>query len=83
VPIWNASISYNFLKSKAMNIKLTALDLLNKNVGFSRNSSDNYFEETTKDVLGTYYMVSLTYTLNGNKGAKSNNRGGGRRMMRH
>ena len=83
VPIWNASISYNFLKSKAMNIKLTALDLLNKNVGFSRNSSDNYFEETTKDVLGTYYMVSLTYTLNGNKGAKSNNRGGGRRMMRY
>ena len=83
VPIWNASISYNFLKSKAMNIKLTALDLLNKNVGFSRSSSDNYFEETTKDVLGTYYMVSLTYTLNGNKGAKSNNRGGGRRMMRH
>ncbi len=63
VPIWNASVSYNFLKSKAMNIKLTALDLLNKSIGFSRNSSDNYFEETTKDVLGTYYMLSLTYTL--------------------
>jgi hypothetical protein len=80
VPIWNASISYNFLKSKAMNIKLTALDLLNKSVGFSRSSSDNYIQETIKDVLGTYYMLSLTYTLNGNKGPKSSNRRRGRRM---
>ena len=78
VPIWNASISYNFLKSKAMNLKLTALDLLNKNVGFSRSSSDNYFDETTKDVLGTYYMVSLTYTLGTPQ--KKSRRGRGRRM---
>ncbi|MDG1810555.1 MAG: TonB-dependent receptor, partial [Polaribacter sp.] len=80
VPIWNASISYNFLESKAMNLKLTALDLLNKNVGFSRSSSDNYFDETVKDVLGTYYMVSLTYTL-GTPQSKSRGRGG--RRMRH
>ena len=80
VPIWNASISYAFLKSKAMNLKLTALDMLNKNVGFSRNGSDNYFSETTRDVLGTYYMLSLTYTLNGNKGGKKSGRG--RRMRR-
>lgn len=82
VPIWNASISYNFLKSKAMNIKLTALDLLNKSIGFSRSSSDNYFEETTKDVLGTYYMLSLTYTL-GTQQSKSTGGRGGRRTMMH
>ena len=81
VPIWNASISYNFLKSNALNVKLTALDLLNKSVGFSRSSSDNYFQETTKDVLGTYYMVSLTYTL-GTPQSKST-RGRGGRRMRH
>ena len=78
VPIWNASISYAFLKAKNLSLKVTALDMLNENVGFSRSSSDNYFQETTKDVLGTYYMLSLTYTLNGNKGAKSSRRG--RRM---
>lgn len=83
VPIWNASISYAFLKSKAMNIKLTALDILNKNIGFSRSGSDNYFQEITRDVLGTYYMLSLTYTLNGNKGPKGSNRGRGRRFRRH
>ena len=80
VPIWNASISYAFLQSKAMNIKLTALDMLNKNVGFARSGSDNYFQETTRDVLGTYYMLSLTYTLNGNKGPKKSGRSRGRRM---
>jgi len=82
VPIWNASISYAFLQSKAMNIKLTALDMLNKNIGFARSGSDNYFQETTRDVLGTYYMLSLTYTLNGNKGPKGSNRRRGRRMRR-
>ena len=82
VPIWNASVSYAFLKSKAMNIKLTALDMLNKNVGFARSGSDNYFEETTRDVLGTYYMLSLTYTLNGNKGPKRSSDGRSRRWRR-
>jgi len=80
VPIWNASVSYAFLKSKAMNIKLTALDMLNKNVGFSRSNSDNITREITRDVLGTYYMLSLTYTLNGNKGPKGSGRRRGRRM---
>lgn len=83
VPIWNASVSYAFLKSKAMNIRLTALDMLNKNVGFSRSGSDNYFQETTRDVLGTYYMLSLTYTLNGNKGPKGSGRSRRSRRMRH
>lgn len=83
VPIWNASISYAFLKSKSLNLKLTALDLLNKSIGFSRTSSDNYYQETTKEVLGTYYMLSLTYTLNGNKGPKGSSRRGRRSFRRH
>ena len=83
VPIWNASVSYNFLKSKNLSLMITALDMLNKNVGFDRSSSDNYFQETTKEVLGTYYMISLTYTLNGNKGKGQQERGrGSMRTMR-
>ncbi|NOQ92813.1 MAG: outer membrane beta-barrel protein [Flavobacteriaceae bacterium] len=67
VPIWNASISYTFLKSKSMNIMITALDILNKNIGVIRTSSDNYFEEIHQEVLGNYYLLSLTYNLKGNK----------------
>lgn len=64
VPIWNASVSYSLLKSKKLNMILTALDILNKNVGVIRTSTDNYFEETHQEVLGNYYLLSLTYNLN-------------------
>lgn len=79
VPIWNASISYSFLKSKSLNLKFSALDLLNKNVRYDRAGTNNSYQETIKDVLGSYYMVSLTYTLNSaNKGkVKSSRRGDG------
>ncbi len=79
VPIWNASLSYALNKSKSLTVILSALDILNKNIGIVRNSSDNYFEETHRDVLGNYYMLSLTYNLNGNKSPGGNN--GGRRGM--
>jgi len=81
VPIWNASLSYTLLKSKSMTIMLSALDILNKNIGIIRNSSDNYFEETHREVLGNYYMLSLTYNLNGNKNPNAK-KGGSRRGHR-
>lgn len=62
-PIWNGSISYKLLKSKQLNLTFSAIDILNKSIGVERNSSDNYFEEIHKDVLGNYYMFSLTYKL--------------------
>ena len=65
VPIWNASISYSILKSKNLNFMLTALDILNKNIGIIRTSTDNYFEEVHQEVLGNYFMLSLTYNLTG------------------
>ncbi|MBV1888075.1 MAG: outer membrane beta-barrel family protein, partial [Urechidicola sp.] len=67
IPIWNATFVYTFKKSKLMNAKFTALDILNKNVGLVRTSSDNYFQEIQREVLGTYYMLSLTFNLNSTK----------------
>jgi len=78
VPIWNATVSYGLNESKSLTIMISALDILNKNIGIERNSSDNYFEEVNKEVLGNYYMLSLTYNLNGNKGPKGSSRGGRR-----
>ncbi len=83
VPIWNASISYSLLKSKSMIIMISALDILNKNIGIVRNSSDNYFEETFREVLGNYYMLSLTYNLNGNKNPNASKSGSRRGHRRH
>ncbi|MCX2719729.1 outer membrane beta-barrel protein [Lentiprolixibacter aurantiacus] len=61
VPIWNTSISYSILKSKKLIFMITGLDLLNKNIGLIRTSSDNYFEEVQQEVLSNYYMFSLVY----------------------
>jgi len=74
VPIWNASVSYALMKNKSLMVMLTALDILNKNIGIVKNSSDNYFEETHREVLGNYYMLSLTYNLNGNKNPNASGR---------
>tara|TARA_B100000809_G_scaffold105703_1_gene104218 strand:+ start:10160 stop:12916 length:2757 start_codon:yes stop_codon:yes gene_type:complete len=68
VPIWNATLSYAITKSKDLTVMISALDILNESIGLERKSNDNYFEEVNKDVLGNYYMLSLTYNLNGNKG---------------
>ncbi|MCF6297106.1 MAG: hypothetical protein L3J08_03850, partial [Flavobacteriaceae bacterium] len=57
-------------------------DILNKNIGIERNSSENYFEEIHKDVLGNYYMLSLTYNLNGNKNSNAKSRSSGHGMRR-
>lgn len=79
IPIWNATVAYALTPSNSLNVMISALDILNKSIGLQRSSSDNYFQETQRDVLGNYYMLSLTYNLNGNKGAKKFGSSGNRR----
>lgn len=66
IPIWNASVSYTFFKSKNMHILLTVIDVLNKNKGIERSSADNYFEESNMEVLSNYFIFSIAYNLNNN-----------------
>lgn len=82
IPIWNATVAYALTPSNNLNVMISALDILNKSIGLQRTSSDNYFEETQRDVLGNYYMLSLTYNLNGNKGPKKFGGNSNRRYRR-
>lgn len=63
IPIWNMGIEYAFLKGKRGNLKFQIFDILDKNLGIERTSSDNYFDETFKTNLGTYIMLSFTYSI--------------------
>ena len=63
VPFWNASISKLFLPFNRGEIKLKAYDLLNRNVGVSRNSNQNYIEDITQRNLQRFFLVSFTYSL--------------------
>ncbi|MBL0274171.1 MAG: outer membrane beta-barrel protein [Chitinophagaceae bacterium] len=46
VPLWNLSISKQMLKYQQGELKFSARDLLNKNIGISRNTNNNYIEDS-------------------------------------
>lgn len=76
VPIWNASLSKFFMKNKRAELKLSAFDLLNRNVGVSRNVSQNQIVDQSYNVINQYFLIGFTYSLQ-----KSGLGSGGPRMM--
>lgn len=63
VPLWNASISKQFLKYNRGEIKLAATDLLNRNTGITRTTVQNYIEDKQVNVLRRFFLLSFTYSL--------------------
>jgi hypothetical protein len=63
VLLWNAAISRNFLDSR-LAMRLQAINLLDRNSGISRSNSGNTNTEASTNILGRYWMLSLTYHFN-------------------
>ncbi|HUR64710.1 MAG TPA: outer membrane beta-barrel family protein [Chitinophagaceae bacterium] len=63
IPLWNASISKQMLKFNRGELKFSARDLLNKNVGISRNTNNNYIEDSRVLTLRQFFLLSFTYSL--------------------
>ncbi len=63
VPLWNASISKQMLKYNRGELKFSARDLLNKNIGISRNTNNNYIEDSRVLTLRQFFLLSFTYSL--------------------
>ncbi len=61
--LWNAALGYRFLKNEALEIKLSAFDLLNQNRSIFRNVTDTYIEDEQTKVLSQYFLLTLTYNL--------------------
>lgn len=64
VPLWQASLSLNFLKFDRGQLKLSVFDILNQNQGIQRNSQFNFIQEQQSNVLGRYVMATFTFSLN-------------------
>ncbi|MEP7163155.1 MAG: outer membrane beta-barrel protein [Ferruginibacter sp.] len=79
VPLWNASISKQMLKYNRGEIKLSAVDILNRNIGISRNSNQNYIEDSRVKTLRQFFMLSFTYSLS--KTGLNNAGNGGMRVI--
>ncbi|MCR6720190.1 MAG: outer membrane beta-barrel family protein [Chitinophagaceae bacterium] len=63
VPLWGASISKQMLRWNRGELKLRVNDILNKNVGVSRNTNQNYIEDNRVNVLRRFAVLSFTYSL--------------------
>lgn len=61
--LWNASIAYKLLKNRALEMKLSAYDLLNQNRSISRTLTETYTEDSQTKVLNRYFLLTFTYTF--------------------
>lgn len=64
IPYWTAAASKSFMKNNRGEMKLTALDILNQNVGVNRVANQQFLEDTRYNVLRRYFMLSFLYILN-------------------
>ncbi|MFT4202301.1 MAG: hypothetical protein QM610_00165 [Chitinophagaceae bacterium] len=59
--IWNAYASYRFLSSNNLELKVTALDLLNENTGIVNSGTNNTLSYGSTSTLRQYFMFTVSY----------------------
>ena len=62
--MWNASLSQQFLRSKALTLAVKVYDLLNQTKNIQRQVTANYIDDIEYNSLTRYFMVTLTYKFN-------------------
>lgn len=62
--MWNATISQQFLRNKALTLAVKVYDLLNQRNNIRRNVTANYIDDTRYNSLTRYFMVTLSYRFN-------------------
>ena len=69
----NMSLAKKFFKTNAAEMKFTVYDILKQNDGISRNIGENYFEDVRANVVPSFFLLSISYSLNRFSGAKGQN----------
>ncbi|MBS1597176.1 MAG: outer membrane beta-barrel protein [Bacteroidetes bacterium] len=73
--IWNAGVAKQLFNNKKGEIRFQVFDILKQNIGFSRNTNENYIQDISYKVLNRFWLLSFTYNINRFAG-KSMNVGG-------
>lgn len=61
--LWNAGVTYLFLKEDRGQLKISVFDILNRNNGFYRSTSQNYIMDQQTNVLKRYGLLTFTYNI--------------------
>jgi hypothetical protein len=80
VPLWNAAISKQMLHFNRGELKFSVNDILDRNIGISRNANQNYVEDTKVNGLQRFFMITFTYNLT-KTGLNNTSSGGGIRVI--
>jgi len=77
--IWNASMSFSFLKGNKASLSLAAYDILHQRSTVSRSMSATSRTDTENKSITSYFMATLTYRLSlfGDRNARASMRGMG------
>jgi hypothetical protein len=61
--VWNAGVASQIFKNKRGLLRMQVFDILRQNTGFSRNTSQNYIDDVSYQVLNRYWLLSFTYSI--------------------
>ena len=75
--IWNAQLSYSFLRGKKLTVMLQWYDILHEQTNFSRTVNANGWRDQEVNSITSYAMLHVSYRLN-LFGGRGGNGGGGR-----
>ena len=77
--IWNASLSFSFLKGNKASLSLSAYDILHQRSTVSRSMSATSRTDTENKNITSYFMATLTYRLSlmGDRNSRQQLRGRG------
>ena len=75
--IWNAQLSYSFLRGKKLTIMLQWYDILHEQTNFSRTVNANGWRDQEVNSITSYAMLHVSYRLNLFGGNNNRERGRG------
>lgn len=61
--LWNLSLGKKMFAGDRGELRITFLDILNKNNNTERNARDTYIEDSVTNTLGRYFIVSFIYNV--------------------
>ena len=75
--IWNAQLSYSFLRGRALTVMLQWYDILHEQTNFTRTVNANGWRDQEVNTITSYAMLHVSYRLNLFGGNNNRERGRG------